>query len=358
MDSKLEILASMFPEEADGAVIISNENRRYFTGFVSSLGYLFVTRTKAYLLVDFRYEEAARKNAKGCEVVLFTNLGNSLADIIKRHNIKKIMLEGSAFTINQAEIIDKIVNTSGAETIKTSELDSIISKMRIIKTSEEIDKIIKAQRIAENALTDTLKLIKEGVAERDLELELEYKMKKLGADGISFDLIVIAGEKTSMPHGIPGNNKIKPGDFITFDIGATFEGYHSDMTRTYAYGFASEKQKRVYNTVLQAQLKGLAAVHEGALCSEIDNAARSYIYQAGFEGFFGHSTGHGVGLEIHEEPSVSPKNDEKLKTGMIITVEPGIYLPGEFGVRIEDMAAVTSNGCTNLAVLPKDLIIL
>lgn len=358
MNGNIELLASMLPEKADAALIISNQNRRYFTDFISSLGYLFVTRTEAYLLVDFRYFEAAQKKARNCKVISFSNLGNTLGELIKKHSVAKILLEGSAFTLNQAETIDKLLHAAGAESIKSSELDIFINKMRIIKTEPEIENIIRAQRITEQALKDTLKLIKEGVREKDLALELEYRMKKAGAEDISFDLIVIAGEKTSMPHGVPGENQIKAGDLITFDIGALYHGYHSDMTRTYAFGKVSEKQKKVYQTVLEAQLRGLAAVHEGVLCSEVDEAARSYIYQAGYEGFFGHSTGHGVGLDIHESPSVSPKNDEKLKSGMIITVEPGIYLPGEFGVRIEDMVLVTASGCMNLAALSKELIIL
>ena len=358
MNLSLQLLSSMLPENADAAIIISNTNRRYFTKFVSSAGYLFLTREEAYLLVDFRYGEAAKNQADGCEVITFTELGKSLEDIIKKHHVRKVMLEGSAFTVNDAEKMYKLLSSAGAESIKSSALDTLISKMRIVKTSAEVDKMITAQRITEQALTETLKLVKEGVYEKDIALELEYKMRRLGAEGISFDLIVIAGEKTSMPHGVPGENRIKPGDFITFDVGALYQGYHSDMTRTYALGFADDKQKRVYNTVFEAQKRGLEAVRSGAVCRDVDAAARDYIYQAGFEGCFGHSTGHGVGLDIHELPFVSSKSDVTLQSGMVVTVEPGIYLSGEFGVRIEDMVVVTADGCINLATLPKELIIL
>ncbi len=358
MNASLEILASMLPKDVDAALIISNENRRYFTQFISSLGYLFLTREEAYLLVDFRYAEAAEANARGCVVVPFKKLSAEFGKIIKKHDIRSVMLEGSAFTLNAAEDIDNILSENGAESIHSDELDKLITKLRITKTSTEVDKIIKAQRITEEALTETLRLIKEGVTEREIALELEYKMRKLGADGVSFDLIVIAGEKTSMPHGTPGNNKIKPGDFITFDIGALYEGYHSDMTRTYALGYVNDKQRRVYDTVCKAQKKGLDAVRGGVVCGDVDKIVRDFIYQAGFEGFFGHSTGHGVGLEIHEQPALSPDSDTVLQSGMVVTVEPGIYIPGEFGVRIEDMVVVTADGCINLAVLPKELIIL
>lgn len=358
MEQRLKLLSGLLPEYADSALIVSNENRRYFTDFVSSLGYLLVTRKEAFLLVDFRYGEAAKKNAKNCTVITFTNLGNTLREIIQKYSLHDIMFEGSAFTLNQAESIENLIKSAGASVIKSSELDKIISRMRIIKTAEEVDKIRHAQIIAEEALSETLPLIKEGVMERDLALELEYKMRKIGADGISFDLIVISGKKTSMPHGVPDNNKINAGDFITFDIGATVDGYHSDMTRTYAFGGVDDYQMRVYNTVLQAQLNAIDAVCDGVTCNFVDNAARSYINQAGFDGCFGHSTGHGVGLEIHEAPSVAPKNDFVLHNGMVITVEPGIYIPDKFGVRIEDMVVVTKDGCINLATMSKELIVL
>ena len=358
MNISLECIASSLPEGIDAALIISNTNRKYFTDFTSSAGYLIVTRKDAFLLVDFRYGEAAKEKAAGCNVIVFENLRSCLRDLIDETGIKTIMLEGSAFTINEAERIDRFIAGTGAETVKSSELDDIIGRMRIVKTADETANIIEAQRITEKALADTLKLVKEGVAEKDIALELEYRMRKYGAEGISFDLIVIAGKKTSMPHGVPGNYRIKPGDFITFDIGALYNGYHSDMTRTYALGYADEKQKRVYQIVYEAQQKGIEAVRAGVKCCDVDSAAREYIYQSGFEGFFGHSVGHGVGLDIHELPAVSSSSETVLQSGMVITIEPGIYLPGEFGVRIEDMVSVTADGCIDLAAMPKELIIL
>ncbi len=358
MEQRINILSALLPEYADAALIVSNENRRYFTDFVSSAGYLLVTRKESYLLVDFRYSEAAKKYAKNCKVVTFTNLGNTLRDIIYDNSLRVVMLEGSGFTLNQAEAVEQHKKAAGAGTIKSSELDKIISRMRIIKIAEEVDKIRQAQVITEEALSEIYPLIKEGVTENELALELEYRMKKIGADGISFDLIVLSGKNTSMPHGVPSDNKVKAGDFVLFDIGATVDGYHSDMTRTVAYGGVDDYQMRVYNTVLQAQLNAIDAVCDGVSCKFVDNAARSYIDQAGFEGCFGHSTGHGVGLEIHESPFVSPKNDFVLHSGMVITVEPGIYIPDRFGVRIEDMTVVTTDGCINLTSMPKELIIL
>ncbi len=358
MDIRVSTLSSLLPEYADSALIISNENRRYFTGFVSSLGYLLITRKEAYLLVDFRYAEAAKKKAKNCQVVTFRNLSESLGKLITELSLHDMMLEGSAFTLNTTAMIDEIAHKYGATTIKTAELDKIIGKMRIIKTAAEVDKMRQAQQITEDAFEETLKMVKVGVTEKEIALELEYQMRQMGADDVSFDLITIAGKKTSMPHGVPGDEEVQNGDFVLFDIGATVGGYHSDMTRTIALGGVDNEQMRVYNTVLQAQQNALDMVREGVRCGQVDEAARSYIDQAGFQGCFGHSTGHGVGLEIHEAPTVSPKNDFVLRSGMVITVEPGIYIPDKFGVRIEDMVVVTNDGCINLATQTKELIVL
>ena len=355
MNSRISLLTSFIPEDADAALIVSAQNTRYFTDFPCSDGYLLITREQAYFLVDSRYAEAAEKEAHSCQVVAYRKLSDELKNIILKNDVRTILLEGSAFTLNRAETIEEMVRPFGARCIKDASLDRIISRLRIVKTADEVGKIRKAQRITEESLSETLKLIKEGVSERDLALELEYKMRKKGADGISFDLIALTGKKTSMPHGVPGYETVKNGDFILFDIGATYEGYHSDMTRTYVFGKADEQQKRVYNTVLQAQLNGIRAVADGVCCGDVDKAARDHIDQAGYEGLFGHSTGHGVGLEIHEAPSVSPHSDFMLRSGMVITVEPGIYIPDTYGVRIEDMVVVTNDGCINLATLPKEL---
>lgn len=353
MNASLELLAEMLPDNADAALIASKTNRRYLTGFSSDAGYLLLTKKEAFLLTDFRYTEAARKAANGAEVIEFRKLSETIAELIKKLEIKCVALEGSGFTINEGLRIEKMLEP--AEVIKNEKIDEAVGKLRIVKTSSEVESIMQAQRITENALQEIMPMVKEGTMERDIALELEYKMRKLGAEGISFDLITIAGANTSMPHGVPGSYRIKKGDFVTFDIGALYNGYHSDMTRTYAVGEITEKQKRVYNTVFQAQQKGLESVRAGVKAGDVDKAARDYIYQAGYEGCFGHSTGHGVGLDIHELPSVSNGNETILQSGMVITVEPGIYIPGEFGVRIEDTVVVTSDGYINLCTIPKEL---
>ena len=358
MENRIMTLSSLLPDHADAALIISAENRRYFTDFVSSLGYLLVTRKKAFLFVDSRYEEAAGRQAKNCQVVPFRKLKNDLSDIIRTEGLHSVLAEGSAFTLNDAAAIEGILSGADAKLIKTNELDRLTERMRITKTSEETERIRQAQNLTENALRQTVRLIKEGVSERELALELEYRMRRSGADGVSFDLIVLTGEATSMPHGVPSDRRVKNGDFILFDIGATVDGYHSDMTRTFAYGAADSTMKRIYQTVLTAQTNAISAVRSGISCGLVDSAARDYISHAGFGEYFGHSTGHGVGLNIHEAPSVSPGSEVVLESGMVVTVEPGIYLPGKFGVRIEDMVVVTKDGCIDLTAYPKELTVL
>ena len=202
-----------------------------------------------------------------------------------------------------------------------------------------------------------LNYLKPGVSERRVALELEHLIKLNGGEGVSFDLITITGKKTSLPHGVPSDDIVSEGDFFTFDIGSIFDCYHSDTTRTVAIKSADEEMKKVYDIVLKAQLAVLDSVKPGAKCSDVDKIARDIISENGYGKYFGHATGHGVGLDIHESPVVSPRSETMLKKGMIITDEPGIYLPGKFGVRIEDMLCVTDTGYKNFVSLPKELII-
>lgn len=356
--TKTRELAHMIPSYADAALIYSQVNRKYFTGFVSSLGYLLITKHDTYLFVDFRYAEAARAVAKNCKVIQFGKFTESLKEVIRSENLHVIMLEGSSFTLNMLSSLDETFKLCGVSTIKTDELDKIISRMRAIKSDEEIKMMQRAADLTEEALKETLKRIEVGVSERDLALFMEMYMRKNGAKGVAFDLIIISGKKTSMPHGVPDDKKIERGDLITLDIGADIDGYKSDMTRTVAFGEISDYQAKVYNVVRNAQQAALNKIRDGVACGEVDKAARDIINAAGFEGCFGHATGHGVGLDIHETPSLSPDSSYRLASGMVVTSEPGIYLDNEFGVRIEDMVLVTENGCKNFNSFTKDLLIL
>ena len=354
----LKKLSTKLPDNKTAALITCETNIYYYTGFANSEGTLFVTRQKSYLLVDFRYGEAANKAVTNCEVIVYNKYADSLKEIAKKHGIKEVLIEASKVTVSRESTFKKIFSDIKCEVISNDMLDRLISNQRIVKSKDEIAKIEKAQRITEEAYLELLNMVKPGVREADLALELEFLMRKKGASGVSFDLITITGKKTSMPHGVPGDEAVKTGDFVTFDIGAIYEGYHSDMTRTIAVGEVSDYQREIYNIVLEAQLSGLAKVKSGINACDVDKAAREVIEREGYGEYFKHSTGHGVGLDIHEQPFVASKGDKILSDGMIITVEPGIYLPDKFGVRIEDMVVVTKDGCRNLANLPKELIVI
>lgn len=352
----LSKLISALPDSVDGALIVSEENRKYFTGFDSTDGILLATKNGSTFLTDSRYIEAAQNVITCCEVEEFKSLKKQLPAILEKYTCNSLCIEADRITVAQlgkfSDALPDIVIRSG------NELDGIINAIRCVKNDREVESILRAQEIAENAFEHILNYIKVGITERELALELDFAMLSRGAEDISFKTIAVSGVNSSMPHGVPSYKKLENGDFITLDFGAVYEGYHSDMTRTVALGFVSDKQREIYNTVLIAQLAALSVLAPGIPCSEADRAARDIIADAGCKDFFGHGTGHGVGIEIHEHPTLSPGSNETLAVGNIVTVEPGIYLPGEFGVRIEDMALITADGCRNLTNCDKKLLIL
>lgn len=358
METRIKRIQKSLEEPGEAAIILSNVNRLYFSGFKSSAGLVLVTRTSAYIIVDFRYGEAAKKKAELLDVVVYSNLFETLSKLLKKHRVKKVYFENEGLSLKQANEYKKMLGRVDVKASFSNYLDRIIENLRIIKSDDEIRKIETAQRITEEAYFEILNYIKPGVKERDVALELEYLMRKKGADGVSFDLITITGANTSRPHGVPGDSTVKDGDFFTMDIGVLFDGYHSDMTRTVAVGSVSEEQEKIYNIVLNAQTAALDEIKPGASCEYIDAAARKIIRDEGYGDCFGHSTGHGVGLDIHEKPFVTVNNRILLSSGMVITCEPGIYIPERFGVRIEDMVLVTADGMKNFTKAPKELIIL
>lgn len=336
------------------AVILSPENRFYFTGFSSSSGALLVSRNEAVFLTDSRYIEAAKGKIRACSVEEMTSLSEQLSVHIRRMNCTQALVEADRITLSEFARLKKALK--GVKFISDGTLDLMINEQRAVKDGDEVQKIKKAQSIAEQAFEYILSVIKEGMSERELALKLDFKMLELGAQAISFETILVSGKKTSMPHGVPGDKKIESGDFVTLDFGAVFEGYHSDMTRTVAIGKVSDEHIRVYDTVLKAQENALKNIRAGVTGEEADAFARSVIEKAGYGEYFRHSTGHGTGVEIHEAPALSKNNKKPLLSGNIITVEPGIYIPGKFGVRIEDMCVVTDGGVVNLTAAPKELI--
>ena len=353
---KLESLLKKLPEELDGAMITSEENRRYFTEFPSTSGVLIVSRGGSVFLTDSRYVEAAGKKIKCCPVRETKNLKAELPALMREFNIRRIGIEAQRVTVSDyAKYKDML---GGVEVSADGAVDRAITSLRMIKSADEIALMKSAQEIAERAFTHILDFIKPGVTEREVSLELDYFMLRNGAEALSFETIAVSGVNSSMPHGVPSDKKIENGDFVTMDYGAVCGGYHSDMTRTVAVGNVSAEQKKVYDTVLKAQLAALEAMRPGVRCADADRAARDVIAAAGYGEFFGHGTGHGVGIEIHEEPRVSPTAADILEAGNVVTDEPGIYIPGRFGVRIEDMVLITENGFENLTKAPKELIVL
>lgn len=340
------------PKNVDGALIVSPESRRYFTGFNASDGFLFITKSGSVFLTDSRYIEAAKNKIICCEV---EEQKGKLMDYAKRFSCKVLAVEADRLTVTQLKNLRKALHGIKLTTVGT---DKIIDSFRAVKNEAEIENICKAQRIAEAAFDHILGFIKVGVTEKEVALELDHYMLSHGADGLSFETIAISGTNTSKPHGVPTDKKIEHGDFVTMDYGAVVNGYHSDMTRTVAVGAASDEQKKIYKIVFEAQLAVLRVLKNGVKCSDADKAARNVITEAGYGEYFRHSTGHGVGIEIHEKPFISPKSTATLRSGNVVTDEPGIYIPGKFGVRIEDMALITENGCKNLTKAPKELIII
>ncbi len=353
--TKLEKLCLEIKDNDTAFIITSDINRRYILDFDSSAGVLLVLRNKAYFLIDFRYIEIAQKQIKDADVVLLGKLYEQINEIINRHGVKRVMIESKSVTLSQYSVYVQKLN---AQIDTANELSDILESMRSVKTQDEIEKIRKGQQISEKAYEELLNYIKVGISEKDIATRLDILMREYGSECESFTTIALAGANTSLPHGHPSDYKVKSGDFVLLDFGSVHQGYHSDMTRTFAVGQVSDEQAKVYETVLKAQSLALDSIKSGESCAKIDKIARDYIYAQGYEGMFGHGLGHSVGLEIHENPSFSPSCEKIVKSNMVITVEPGVYIPGKFGVRIEDMVVVTDNGYHNLTSTQKNLLII
>ncbi|SMC59158.1 M24 family metallopeptidase [Sporomusa malonica] len=334
----------------DGIVITKPENRQYFSGFAGSSGMLVISRQSRKLLTDFRYIEQAKQQAPLYQVVRHGNaIYESLAGAVKELGLVRIGFESDFVTW---EVYQKLADSLNGADLIPVKLDTL----RMVKDPQELVVLTKAVEIADSAFNQVIKILKPGLTELELALELEYQMRKLGAEKTAFDTIVASGVRGALPHGKASNKVIEVGDFVTMDFGAVYQGYHSDMTRTVVIGKANDKQRTIYNIVLSAQLAGVNAVKAGKRGKEVDQIARQVITDAGYGEYFGHGLGHGVGLFIHEDPRLSPAGDIELAEGMVVSVEPGIYLPGWGGVRIEDLVVVSAAGCTILTTSSKDLI--
>lgn len=347
------LMEKMRSEPYDAVIITSPVNQRYITDFDYTDGYVIVTKEKAFVLADFRYIEAAKNTVSDeFEILLLEGKRTEFVkNLLKQNGVRVLAYENKEMTCEEYNMLSDALD--GVAMLPAKKL---FDSLRICKTEKELELMDKAQQITDAAFKHILDFIKPDMTEIEVALELEFFMRKNGSRGVAFDTICVSGSASALPHGVPRNVKLEKG-FLTMDFGARYEGYCADMTRTVVLGKADEEMKKVYDTVLQAQEEALAAVRAGEIGADIDNIARSIINNAGYRGCFGHGLGHGVGLYIHESPRLSPAADaDKLEAGNVVTVEPGIYLEGKYGCRIEDMVAVTEDGMRDFTKSPKEMI--
>ncbi len=352
--TNLEKFMTLLCDEVDGLLLTSRYSRHYGAEFDIAEGIAIVTKNGCRYFTDNRYTESAEANIKNFEVVdIMTEKGfvGCLNKAIAEFGVKTLGYEEDYITAAELFRFEKNLNA------RLVPMNEKINGFRATKEEWELDLMRKAQSITDKAFSEVITRIKPGMTELELQAELIYCLYKNGATGLAFDPIVVSGPNTSMPHGVAGERVICEGDFITMDFGAMYQGYCSDMTRTVAVGFATEEMEKVYNTVLQAQLAGLAISKAGVLGCDVDAAARKVIADAGYGEYFGHGYGHSLGLEVHEAPSPNSRNQQPMPENAICSAEPGIYLPGKFGVRIEDVVIFKADGHENITFSPKNLII-
>ncbi len=337
----------------DALLVTRLENVRYLSGFTGSAGALLVTDSKGYLISDSRYATQSREQVVGFSIQILEQ-GERLSDrvqkILKRNRIQRLGFEPDDLRVSQYLTLKK-----GISPRRLVPLRKGVEVLRMIKSDRENRALARAIRCAEHAFQSVRRLIRAGSSEREIALHLEHGMRQDGANGAAFDTIVASGARGAMPHGIASKKRLRKGDLVIVDFGAKWDGYSSDMTRTFYLGSRLIGIKRkIFDTVRKAQEAAIRAVRPGISLGEIDATARDVIREAGFGSHFGHGTGHGIGLEVHELPLVAPGNKLTVREGMVFTIEPGIYLPGLGGVRIEDMVRVTRNGCQVLTTLGRD----
>jgi Xaa-Pro aminopeptidase len=354
MMERIEKLRKELESRQVDAMLITNPyNRRYMTGFTGTSGAAVVSKNDAVFITDFRYTEQAKKQVKDFRIIQQeSSILKEVAKIADEWKIKTLGFEKDTMTYGEYESYQKVLN------VELVPLSGVIEKIRLIKTDEEIKIIKVACEIADAAFSHILNFIKPGVTELEVSNELEFFMRKQGASSSSFDTIVASGLRSALPHGVATDKVIEKGDFVTLDFGAIYNGYVSDMTRTIAVGQPSAKLVEMYNVVLEAQLLAIEKIKPGMKGIEADKIARDYLAERGYVEAFGHSTGHGIGLEVHEGPNLSYRSEQVLEPNMVVTVEPGVYLPEIGGVRIEDDIVITGTGNERLTHSPKELIIL
>lgn len=351
----LEKYLSLLEDESVGLLLTSRYSRFYGTEYDIAEGVAIVTKAGCRYFTDSRYIESAQNGIKDFEVLQIDRqnpYSKRINEAIADFGVETLGYEEDYLTVSELLYYEKNLQA------KLEPMNRKINGFRAVKEPWELDLMRKAQEITDKAFSEVLTKIKAGMTEKEVQTELIYCLYKNGADNLAFDPIVVSGPKTSMPHGVAGQRVIQEGDFITMDFGALYGSYCADMTRTVAVGYATEEMKKVYETVLKAQKAAIAATKAGVKGKEVDAVARQIIAEAGYGEYFGHGYGHGLGMEVHEAPSCSPSGDTVMEVNMICSAEPGIYLPGKFGVRIEDVVIFKEDGCEDITTSPKNLIIL
>jgi len=338
----------------DGLLVTNAYNRRYMTGFTGTSGVVLISEKDAIFITDFRYVKQAEDQVKDFKIVEHKGMiTEKVAEEVDKLGVQKLGFEEQDMSYAQYSNYQKVLKE-----VEFVPVSGAVEKLRLIKTDEEIKILKEAAEIADAAFSHILKFIRPGLREIEVANELEFFMRKNGAISSSFDMIVASGYRSALPHGVASDKVIEKGEFVTLDFGAYYKGYCSDITRTIAIGDPGEEMKKIYNIVLEAQLRGMNGIKPGMTGREADALTRDYIKENGYGDYFGHSTGHGIGLEVHEGPALSIRSDIVLEKGMVVTVEPGIYLPEKGGVRIEDDTVITSTGNESLTHSTKELIIL
>ena len=351
----LKQIAAKLPEYGIDAMLLNSEPGEYYAVGFHGEGNVVVTAEKCFYFTDSRYIEAAGNLITGAEIAMTGHSRNYRAmvqEVVEQCGIKTMGFEENYLSVAEYELWEKGL------TARLVPAQKLVNSLRAAKDEEEIALMRKAQEITDRAFDEILKFIQPGMTEQEIAAKLQYDMLRFGAMRMSFDPIVASGPNGSKPHAIPSQRKVREGDFITMDFGCVYGGYCSDMTRTVALGEPTEEMKKVYQIVLEAQLAGIAVTKAGVPGKSIDAAARKVIEDAGYGEYFGHGYGHSVGIEIHESPNANTREETLLPVGAAVSAEPGIYLPGKFGVRIEDVTVLTADGCIDITKSPKELIIL
>lgn len=356
--SRIDRLLAIMAEQGLDSLFLNNvQNIRYISGYTGEDSYILISPKGRWFITDYRYSEQAEEECQDFEVICrnrqTTSLGQCVNNLLKDNGIKQMGFERNHINYGMIEDIK-----ADLESIQTLPTANIVEDMRYVKDAEEIALTKKAAAIADKAFDKLMDIIKVGMTEAEAALELEYYMKKYGAEGLAFDTILLAGARTSMPHGIPSDKVIEHGDFVTIDFGALYKGYRSDMTRTFIMGEASEEQVRLYNSVLESQKIGVAAVKAGITGKEPDDRVKDILVRDKYYEHAGKGLGHGVGLNLNEPPFLSQICKDELQENCVITIEPGVYIPGFGGVRVEDTVVVTENGCEIITHTPKELLII